>query len=114
MKLGELFKSITSSQDINYFIIDSGQHASDDDFKSYTWNRSRNNKIRPNDVFIYRKPQKLSDNGQFNFYGCGQFESVDGVDYVIAPIINAHPFERPILQSELSDFRWEWKKRGDN
>lgn len=114
MRLAKLFAPIINNQTVNYFIIDSGQHVADDDYKSYTWHRSRNNKMKAGDVFIYRKPQKISGNGQFYLYGCGQLESVNGLDAVNAPIINSHPFKRPVLQSELEDFEWKWKDRGES
>jgi len=112
MKIIEMFNEAIRDSKIAYFIIDSGNYEKDHDFVSYAWHRERNNKIKAGDVFIYRKPQKLSNNGQFYFYGAGQFSSVEGENAVTGRIINAHPFKTPIMQADLDDFSWQWKQRG--
>lgn len=115
MRLTELLKSQIEMPGTRYFIIDTGRGYEDDtDFITYSWDRHRNNKIRSGDLFIYRKPGKLSATRQFYFYGCGQFENITSDDNVVASIINSYEFEQPIRQADLEDFRWEWKERYDS
>lgn len=112
MQIVQLFEKTISNPRTNYFVIDSGNYDRDDDYISYAWERARNNKIKTGDVFIYRKTQKLSNNGQFYFYGAGEFSLVKGNNEATGVISNSHPFKKPIFQSELEDFTWKWKERG--
>lgn len=112
MKIIEMFDKALGDSETGYFIIDSGNYEKDHDFVSYAWQRERNNKIKAGDVFIYRKPQKLSNNGQFYFYGAGQFTRVEGENSATGFIGNSHPFKTPIMQADLEDFSWQWKQRG--
>lgn len=114
MLLTNLFSNAVANSVTNYFVIDSGNYEKDNDFITYAWHRHNNNKMKAGDVFIYRKPQKLSNNGQFYFYGAGQFSRLEGEDAVTGYITNQHPFKKPIFQSNLESFEWEWKKRGKN
>jgi putative restriction endonuclease len=112
MKMRELFEAAIKNKDTNYLVVDSGNYEKDHDFVSYAWHRNRNNKIKADDVFIYRKPQKLSISGQFYFYGAGQFNRLDGENAVTGLISSSHPFKRHIMQDDIEKFSWQWKQRG--
>ena len=112
MKIIEMFSRALNNSETGYFIIDSGNYEKDHDYISYAWQQKRNNKIKPGDVFIYRKSQTLSNNGQFYFYGAGQFSRVEGDNATTGYISNSHPFKTPIMQSDLDSFPWRWKQRG--
>ncbi|MFZ2835823.1 MAG: HNH endonuclease [Candidatus Saccharimonadales bacterium] len=112
MKLIDFFRDQIDKPETGFFIIDSGNYEKDDDYVTYAWYRHSNNKIKAGDVFIYRKPQKLSADGKFYLYGAGQFEKLVGEDAVTGYITNAHQFKSPIKQVDLEDFQWHWKERG--
>lgn len=111
MQLIDLFQTAISNKNTGFFIIDSGNYIKDDDYLSYAWHRNRNNKIKAGDVFIYRKPQKLSSTGKFFLYGVGQFSRIEGDNSAIGYIENAHHFKNIITQQDLENFEWEWKRR---
>ncbi len=112
-KLVDIYSYELKLPETNYFILDSGQHDKDVDFEEYTWKKSLNNKISEGDLFVYRKPQKISGTKGFYFSGVGKIGSVNGVDRVVAKINKPHPFSNPIFQKQLESFQWQWKNRGD-
>jgi putative restriction endonuclease len=114
MNLIDIYQSELENDTTAYFIIDSGQHFNDEDFIQYSWNRTINNKIKENDLFIYRNPQKVSVNSKFYLYGTGKFGSISGSEEVTSKVVLPQQFDPPIFQDELNDFNWEMKTRGAN
>lgn len=96
----------------NFFILTTGKKGHiDKDFKIYSWNKYKNNKLKSGDLFIYRIPQKTSQNNQFYFFGAGQIGAIKAVKKneenfkegdVFAEIINPIIFSSNIVQSELN------------
>ena len=98
----------------------------DKDFDEYHWDQARYNKPRIGDFFLYRRPQKASEvKGQFYIYGLGKIKSIRSINnaddatqkkrdkHVIAHVEQGIRFDDPILQSDLEDFEWTFKKRGN-
>ena len=112
-----------------FFIFDSkSDHLiyGDKDFDEYHWDQARYNKPRIGDFFLYRRPQKASEvKGQFYIYGLGKIKSIRSINnaddatqkkrdkHVIAHVEQGIRFDDPILQSDLEDFEWTFKKRGN-
>lgn len=113
MKILDSYQNILTNSKTKYFIIDSGNHVDDRDFQTYTWHKSKNNKMQFGDLFIYRKPQKISENGQFYLYGCGQIGRITGEDRVKAQLTNTFQFINPLFQKDLNQFNWEWNTKGE-
>ena len=58
-----IFNSELQNPNTKFFILDTGRiEHRDIDFEMYSWNKHRYNLMNPGDVFIYRKPQKVSEN----------------------------------------------------
>jgi putative restriction endonuclease len=115
MKIIDIYQDEIENDDTRYFLIVSGDHEDDIDFEQYTWRRSRYNRVRPGDLFLYRKKQKnnLLKN-TFFFYGAGRFKSVVGDDRVKAEVDKAYNFEVFVTQLDLDNYNWHWKNRGNN
>lgn len=127
-----MFESLLDSfnkPDLRFFIFDSkSDHLiyGDKDFDEYHWDQARYNKPRIGDFFLYRRPQKASEvKGQFYIYGLGKIKSIQSINnaddatqkkrdkHVIAHVEQGIRFKDPILQSDLEDFEWTFKKRGN-
>lgn len=117
------YKYLDNSQR-RFFIFDSkANHGvyEDLDFKEYHWDRTRFNKVRTGDFFLYRRPQKASEvKNQFYIYGAGivgslvdSTKEINRIKPVFANIEHGEKFIDPILQSDLETFRWEFKDRKD-
>ena len=75
-----MFNAELVNSDTNFFILDTGRiEHRDIDFEMYSWNKHRYNLVKPGDIFVYRKPQKVSENGKFYFFGAGKIESISEV-----------------------------------
>ena len=73
----DIFNEEMSNPETKYFIFDTGKKEHRDvDFKYYTWNKHRYNIVKDNDLFLYRKPQKVSNSGQFYFFGAGKIKEI--------------------------------------
>lgn len=127
-----MFESLLESFNkpgLRFFIFDSkSDHLiyGDKDFDEYHWDQARYNKPRIGDFFLYRRPQKASEvKGQFYIYGLGKIKSIQSINnaddatqkkrdkHVIAHVEQGIRFKDPILQSDLEDFEWTFKKRGN-
>ncbi|MCO8060874.1 HNH endonuclease [Acinetobacter lwoffii] len=112
-----------------FFIFDSkSDHLvyEDRDFKEYHWDQSKYNRVREGDFFLYRRPQKASEiKNQFYLYGAGRIAKIIAPNAipqnhqkrrtkpVFAEVIDGIRFIDPILQSDLEDFQWTFKPRGN-
>lgn len=106
-------KKLIKSDDLRYFIFDTGNgHDKDVDFIQYTWSRSRFNKVREGDYFIYRRPSKVSENKKFYFFGIGRVGKItDYENHVICKINDPIRFNNIVYQEDISDYEWFWKKK---
>lgn len=120
---------IIDSPDKRYFIFDSKSDHSiygDKDFEEYHWDQSKYNKVRVGDYFLYRRPQKASEvKNQFYIYGMGKVSSILDTKHenvsqsgrrtkpVYAVVSDGYLLEDPILQSDLENFKWTFRKRGN-
>jgi len=121
-----IFNSELKSHNVRFFILDTGRTKHKDlDFEIYTWNKKKYNLVQQGDVFIYRKPQKASENGKFYFFGAGKIESISEVfsgdvnfqqtgdlQALISKsvLFDKHIYQDQIHPSELNDTR----KQKDN
>lgn len=103
---------------INYLILDSRKDSlhGDIDFQWYYYNTLRFNKMKPNDIIIYRRPAKGSKERIFYFFGGGVIDYIEELDKkgnVRARIKNAFKFISPLKQGEekLENFVWTFKTR---
>ena len=108
-----------------FFIFDTGRiEHGDVEFEIYSWNKHRYNLVSPGDLFVYRKPQKVSETNKFYFFGAGQIETIQELKpgspnfkqlgdleaRISNPIIfNKSVFQDEIVPSDLHDTRKEKK-----
>jgi len=94
-------------EDVNkrYFIFTTGKKENDVDFETYPWERSRFDKVREGDFFVYKKSSSLSENKKLYFFGMGQVGPIEGDDYVVTQIINPVKFDNIIHQEDLNDLQ---------
>ena len=117
----------TNKPGTKFFIFDSKsdhQVYGDIDFQEYHWDKSKFNKVRAGDFFIYRRPQKASEvKNQFYLYGFGKIVEIkDTIESIgkkrnkpaIGMIELGYRFIDPILQNDLESFEWEFKQRGNS
>lgn len=114
---------------VKFFIFDSKSdhiYYGDKDFEEYHWDKSKYNKVRPGDFFIYRRPQSASEiKNQFYLYGFGKIKAIEEEPTqdvsenkkkrrkpLIGRIELGNRFIDPILQSDLDDFTWTFKEKG--
>lgn len=115
MSLLELFTTELGNNETQYFIFDSSpdSHHEDKDFIEYNWETDKFNQVKTGDLFIYRRPQKSSEISEFYFYGVGKVAKIrnnDGAS-VTAEVVKGLPFEQDVLQSDLINFNWTFKKK---
>lgn len=113
----EYYKKELENKETNYFILDtSGPNSRGDvDFEIYMWETSRYNKVKAGDLFIYRRQQKASEmKGEFYFFGCGKIERIiEGENKEVKGVVSKPlVFSDNLLQSQLNDFKWNFKERG--
>jgi putative restriction endonuclease len=107
--------AIIKSEKLRYFIFDTGVTGTDIDFVQYDWNRKRFNKVREGDYFIYRRPQKVSENKKFYFFGTGRVGKItDYDDRVICDVEEPIRFKNIIYQDDIVDYQWKWKSKTKN
>ncbi len=118
MNIKAIFESELINQNTNYFILDTngtqGEYG-DIDYISYDWSPSRFNKVNEGDLFLYRRPSKASELKMFYFFGAGKIAEITkiGEDRVRGRIEKPLSFQKKLLPSDLSDYNWKFKKRGD-
>lgn len=106
------FREEVLNSNTRFFILDTGRKTDrDPDYEIYTWNAHSFNKVKPGDLFIYRRPQKTSPTKQFYFFGAGKIETISSLtksDFhfqkegdVCANISNPIHFDKPILQGDI-------------
>ncbi len=107
-----IFDQELQSPTTKFFILDTGRiEHRDIDFERYSWNKHRNNLVETGDLFIYRKPQKVSENGKFYFFGAGKIEHISEVSSeainfkqsgdIQASISNPVLFDQFIFQDQI-------------
>ena len=112
----EHFKKELNNPNTQYFIFDTkgaGKHG-DIDFVQYQWSRSKYNLVKEGDVFICRRPGKVSETRKFYFFGAAKIGLITGTDRVIGELEKPYPFQEYIYQNDLDNFKWTWKQRGKN
>ena len=103
---------IIKSENLRYFIFDTGVTGKDIDFVQYDWNRKFFNRVREGDYFLYRRPQKVSENKKFYFFGTGRVGKItDHQDGVMCEVIEPIRFNNIVYQDEIIDYQWKWKER---
>lgn len=109
-----------------YHIFDSHQEKMNDrgvdhedrDYEVYSYNVHKNNKPKPGDVFLYRRPGKSTANRKFNIYGGGVIDQITEPDRdgnVYATIKSAFRLKKPIEQGDafIESFRWTSKAKAE-
>ncbi len=101
----------------NYFVIDSGSNVNHDDmdFKIYSWRKDLNKKLRPGDLFIYRRSGGGSEyRNQFYLFGAGEIgqtiQDNKKTSRAIIKIEKPFVFNRKLFKSDLETFDWHFKK----
>jgi len=109
-------KKIIKNSKLRYFIFDTGSgHDKDIDFQQYTWRRSRFNKVREGDYFIYRRPSKVSENKKFYFFGTGKVGKItDYQNHVICKVEDPVRFINIVYQDDILNYDWAWKAKKNN
>ena len=103
---------IIKSEKLRYFIFDTGVTGKDIDFVQYDWDRKFFTRVREGDYFLYRKPQKVSENKKFYFFGTGRVGKItDHEDGVMCDVIEPIRFNNIVYQDEIIDYQWKWKER---
>ncbi|PFT42171.1 HNH endonuclease [Bacillus thuringiensis] len=103
----------------NFFILDTKGTTTDHgdvDFVSYDWSPSKYGRVNAGDLFIYRRPQNASEiKNSFYFFGAGRIKEIKniGKDKVRGIIDKAILFESYLTKTDLDEFEWEFKQRGE-
>lgn len=95
---------------------DRGVDHKDRDYEVYSYNIHKNNKPRPGDAFLYRRPGKSTANRKFNIYGGGVISRISDPDRdgnVLAEIKSAFRLKTPIEQGDarIESFPWTSKEK---
>ncbi|EEK70146.1 hypothetical protein bcere0007_54190 [Bacillus mycoides] len=115
----DYYKEELDNTDTNFFILDTKGTATgyeDVDFVSYDWSPSKYGKVNAGDLFIYRRPQSVSEiRNIFYFFGAGRIKEIKdiGQDTVRGIIDKAISFEQYLTKTDLEKFEWEFKQRGE-
>lgn len=122
MKVKEFFNGKYTNE-TGFFILDSSAgedgktEYEDKDYIHYSYNTKRYNKLKPGDLFIYRRPKKASKNRKFYFYGGGlikKIEKVNDEDRVIATIELGFKLGRILYEDDpkVKNMIWTFKTKG--
>jgi len=109
----EAYKKELANPETKYHIFDFGVTKHEDEvFVKYSWNRRQFNKVNEGDLFLYRKPQKVSEVKSFYFFGTSKVQEVIGGTEVYASLEKGFFFDNRVLQEDLEEYKWAWKPRG--
>ena len=97
-------------------MADRGVDHKDRDYEVYSYNVHKNNKPKPGDIFLYRRPGKSTANRKFNIYGGGVISEITVPDRdgnVYAGIKSAFRLKEPIEQGDerIESFKWTSKEK---
>jgi putative restriction endonuclease len=117
MSVLEYFKENFKRPETEFFIFDSkggGEHG-DVDFEKCEWSDPRHNLVKTGDLIIYRRPSKASETKEFYFFGACEIGNIILIldDRYSATFSKRYPFQNYILQSDLINFKWHWKYKGE-
>lgn len=123
MKVKDFLKEYINKS-IQYHVFDSQQELSnsqgsghkEQNYKVYCYNISMNNKPRAGDIFLYRRPGKVTKDRKFVIYGGGVIDTITAPDKegnVKANIIKGFKLKDPLIQGrkEIEDFQWTFKNK---
>lgn len=123
MKVKDFLKEYINKS-IQYHVFDSQQELSnsqgsghkEQNYKVYCYNITMNNKPREGDVFLYRRPGKVTKDRKFVIYGGGVIDTITAPDKdgnVKANIIKGFKLKDPLIQGskEIEDFQWTFKNK---
>jgi putative restriction endonuclease len=104
------------SAGVRFFILDTkgvGHKYDDEDFKKYSWSPKQYNRVRPGDLFIYRRPNAKTQKESFYFFGAGIIGPIQKIDenIVQATILSPLIFNSYLLPIELINFTWGFKQK---
>jgi putative restriction endonuclease len=106
MKFSEFYIKLRSSQ-AKYFVLDTygNTNGEEEDFRNYVWETNRNNKIRTNDLFIYRRPKNASTLKEFYLFGVGRIGLINNIfgRKVSAQIEDSFSFNEYIFKKDLNE-----------
>jgi len=113
------YKEELKNVNTEYFILDTHKSSvyEDIDFKYYYWEVTRYNQLKEGTLFIYRRPQSSSEiKNQFYFFGTGKIEKIEQINTSLVRGTISKPilFDDPILQEDLQEFEFTYKKRGNS
>jgi len=119
MEYKNLFRDELDNIETNYFILDTkGARSShiDLDFIKYSWRTNKYNKVREGDLFIYRRPSKVSETKEFYFFGAGKIKNIipfgpTEEKRVEGVIEKPYPFRTNLFASDLEKYQWAEKER---
>jgi putative restriction endonuclease len=106
----------SSNEGIRFFILDTrgvGHKYDDQDFLKYSWSPKQYNRVRPGDVFIYRRPNSKSQKESFYFFGAGIIGQINPIDtnIVQAKILDPVIFDHYLYPIDLFSFKWTFKSK---
>ena len=123
MKVKDFLKEYINKS-IQYHVFDSQQELSnsqgsghkEQNYKVYCYNITMNNKPRGGDIFLYRRPGKVTKDRKFVIYGGGVIDTITAPDKegnVKANIIKGFKLKNPLIQGskEIEDFQWTFKNK---
>ncbi len=103
---------------MNYFILTIKESKYDDvDFKKYSYNPKRNNKLNSGDWVIFHRSKRGSEINQFYFFGAAQIEKIQtGINKTCffnkVIIFKEYLKQRDLSELETKDeFIWTFKER---
>jgi putative restriction endonuclease len=116
MRLFDNLYEKTIEINTRFFILDTrgvGHKYDDQDFLKYSWSPKQYNRVRPGDVFIYRRPTSKSRRESFYFFGAGIVGPIKslGHDIVQAEILNPVVFDNYLYALDLINFKWTFKQK---
>ncbi|VEU82770.1 HNH endonuclease [Acholeplasma hippikon] len=111
--MNKIFEEELKNLNTSYFIFDTGHNThEDEDFRTYSWDSSKYNRVKEGDLFLYRKPNRATKNNMFYFFGAGKVEQIIKNGTSMKAIISKpYVFEEFLLGKDLLEFKWKFKER---